>query len=107
MDARQAVVVYFAVFLSIEYAYIGATWRRPVFGYRMLLGTCFVLTICFEIEKRFGKGYLEYLPRTIVLVVAINFFIFETWMWFRRLKHERKRRIYVEERLVEDAICQA
>lgn len=91
------VVVLLASVLTMEYAYILCTWRNPIFGYRILLGTHVVCTVCSEIERVFGEGLLMYVPRTVGAVIAVNFAFFEGVMLLKRNATKSKRRIYVDE----------
>lgn len=100
--ALICVVVFVTLVLTSEYLYIVSTWRRPDFGYRVLLGSLFVFTVCSEIERLFGLEFLLYVPRTSVAVLAVNFVILELVMLCRRKAFAKKRRVYDEQMLAED-----
>lgn len=99
------VVLFVVLVLTSEYLYVLSTWRRPDFGYRVLLGTLFVFTVCSEIERAFGEGYLVYVPRTSVAVLAANFVVLEFAMFCRRKAFAKKRRVYDEQMLAEDVFA--
>lgn len=93
-----------AVVFTIEYALILKARRRPVCGYRVLLSTVFLITAGSEFERAFGEGFSEPIPRAIVLAISANFPISEGFMLLRNRADERKRRIYVDNALMED-VC--
>lgn len=95
-------VLFVVLVLTSEYLYILSRWRRPEFGYRVLLGTLFVFTACSEIERAFGEGLLIHVPRISVHVLAVNFVILEFVMFCRRKAFANKRRVYDEQMLAED-----
>lgn len=96
------VVLLVVVVFTSEYMWIVSAWRRPSSGYRILLGTLTVLTICSELERVLGEGFLRYVPRSSVCALAANFAILEGIMFCRRKVHARKMRIHVEQTLAED-----
>ena len=98
------VVLFVVLVLTSEYLYVVFTWRRPEFGYRVLLGTLFVFTACSEIERAFGEGFLRYIPRISVHVLAVNFVILEFVMFCWRKAFAKKRRVYDEQMLAEDIL---
>lgn len=95
-------IILLALLLTSEYLYILLHWRRPEFGYRILLGTLFVLTTCSEIERAFGEGFLQYVSKTSVRVLAVNFVVLESVMFCKRKAFAKKRRVYDEQMLAED-----
>lgn len=103
--ALICVVLFVVLVITSEYLYVMSIWRRPEFGYRVLLGTLFVFTVCSEVERAFGEGFLLYVPRASVVALAANFVILEGVMLYRRKAFARKMRVYDEQMLVEDIVC--
>jgi len=96
------VVLLVVLVFTSEYVCIVSAWRRPSSGYRILLGTLAVLTICSELERVWGEGFLCYVQRSSVCALATNFAILEGIMFCRRKAYARKMRIHVEQTLAED-----
>ena len=107
MPSRQvsqlSLIVLVASVVTIEYAFILKTWRRPFDGYRILLGTVLVVAFFSEVERVFGDGFLAPLTRAVVLAISANFVVFEQVMFLKRRAQKRNRRVYVENALFEDS----
>lgn len=100
--ALICVALFVTLVLTSNYLYIVSTWRRPDFGYRLLLGSLFVFTVSSEIERLFGLQFLLYVPRISVAVLAVNFVTFEFVMLCRRKAFAKRMRVYDEQMLAED-----
>lgn len=100
----KLVSVIVGLLITMEYALAAKMWRNPVGVYRLMLGTMFVLSLCYGAERVFGEGLLVDIPSTVVVTVGVNFVVFEKVMWLRRRREARKRMIYADDDVVEDPV---
>ncbi len=101
--ASMCVVIFVVLVFTIEYLYIVSIWRRPEFGYRVLMATLLVFTTLSEVETAFGEGFLIHVPRASVVALAVDSAILEGVMLCKRRAFARKMRVYDEQMLAEDA----
>lgn len=101
--AQVCLCVLVLVALTYEYVYIVKMWRRPDFGYRVLLSTVVFLSICSEVERELGGEFLAQIPRIITLSIVVLFPVSEEVMFLRRKARARTRTVYVENALFEDS----
>lgn len=107
LSRDKVLIILVAVVFTVENVLILKTRRRPEFGYRVLLSTVFLINAGCEFERAFGEGLSEPIPRAVLLVISANFPISEGVMLLRRRADDRKRRVYIENALVEDPYCEA
>lgn len=99
---QLSLIVLVATVVTMEYAFILKTWRRPFDGYRILLSTVLVVTLFSEVERVFGDDFLAPMSRAIVLAISANFVVFEQVMFLKRRAQKRRTRVFVENALFED-----
>ena len=101
--SQLSLIVLVATVVTMEYAFILKTWRRPFDGYRILLGTVLVVAFFSEVERVFGDSFLAPMSRVVVLAISANFMVFEQVIFFKRRAQQRHRRVFVENALFEDS----